>query len=650
MTVIGTNVSALRSANASNSASSALATSMERLSTGKRINSAKDDAAGLAIASRMGSQVKSMAVAVRNANDGISMAQTAEGALGEVTNMLQRMKELATQSATGTLGSSERKALQSEVTQLTSQIDSISKTTNFNGINLLDGSSKNVKLQTGTNASETTSISFAGVSSNDLGLSASSAAGQVTTGRIGTPGTALALADVTFNGVSAFSAANPTINNATTLVAAVNANTAATGVTATAYNEVSGSAPTGTSWAAGDLSINGDSVGAASSVDELVSNINRDVAGVTASLKDGKIVLTNDTGSDITINAGANAGASKAGLTVGGNAGFVSLKTADGSDLKIAGTADAAELQALGLNKTADNGGVTGTVVTNTAFAATQKLSINGIAIGASTDASAASKAAAINSASAKTGVVASAKTTVTVAFDPAQFDGTNSISVNGVEIKPADGKMDTVVAAINLQKANTGVSASADKDGKLVLTSEAGANITVDNKDTTNGSPLATSGLKDGNGSAVTLGTAAYGSISLTSVDGASIRVDGSDASAMGLAKQGGTAGAGLGGKALSIETQDAASAAMAKIDAALDKVSATRGDLGAIQNRLQVTVNNLTTTSTNLSEAKSRIEDTDFSAETTALAKAQILSQASTAMLSQANQSQQSVLKLLQ
>ena len=106
MTVIGTNTSALRAANASMGATSALSTAMERLSTGKRINSAKDDAAGLAISSRMTSQIKSMAVAVRNANDGISMAQTAEGALGEVTSMLQRMKELATQSATGTLGSS----------------------------------------------------------------------------------------------------------------------------------------------------------------------------------------------------------------------------------------------------------------------------------------------------------------------------------------------------------------------------------------------------------------------------------------------------------------------------------------------------------------------------------------------------------------
>ena len=104
MTVIGTNTASLRAGNASNTANMQLSNAMERLSTGKRINSAKDDAAGLAIASRMTSQLRSMAVAVRNANDGISMAQTAEGALGEVTSMLQRMKELATQSANGTLG------------------------------------------------------------------------------------------------------------------------------------------------------------------------------------------------------------------------------------------------------------------------------------------------------------------------------------------------------------------------------------------------------------------------------------------------------------------------------------------------------------------------------------------------------------------
>lgn len=638
MTVIGTNIASLRAANASKGASSALQTSMERLSTGKRINSAKDDAAGLAIASRMTSQIKSMAVAVRNANDGISLAQTAEGALTEVTNMLQRMKELATQSANGTLGSSERDALQSEVDQLVAQINDISKTTNFNGVKLLDGSTKSLTLQTGTNAGEQVTVNMVSTKVSDLGLVGSSRNGQVTTGRV--TGDVNAVGDITFNGVAAF-ASDPTISDAVTLATAVNANTAATGVKATAYNELEAGAPTGTSWAAGDLVINGDNVGAASSIEELVSNINRDVAGVSASLKDGKIVLSNDTGASIVVGAGANSGAAKAGFTAGTYTGYVSLSTQDGSELKIGGTGTAAELQAVGLNLTATGGGVSGTSVTSAAFAASDKLSINGVKVGASTDASAAAKAAAINAVSSDSGVVATAKTTATLVLKPGSFDGTVEFTINGKSISPAaDATLDAVITEINA--AGAGVTASASSDGKLVLTSESGADIVItdtadDLVDTVDGATLGAAS------------TTVRGALTLKSTDGSSIRIEGANANVMGLAQQGGAAGAGSTGTKLSISTADDAAKAMSVIDGALDKISAKRGDLGAVQNRLEVTVNNLTATSTNLEEARSRIEDADFSAETTALAKAQILSQASTAMLAQANQSQQNVLTLL-
>jgi flagellin len=138
MTVIGTNVSALRAANASTQASNMLSTSMERLSTGKRINSAKDDAAGLAISSNMTAQIRGMNQAVRNSNDGISLAQTAEGALSEVTNMMQRIRELAVQSASGTYSDSDRVNLQAEVTQLTSQITDTLTNSKFNGVALFE--------------------------------------------------------------------------------------------------------------------------------------------------------------------------------------------------------------------------------------------------------------------------------------------------------------------------------------------------------------------------------------------------------------------------------------------------------------------------------------------------------------------------------
>ena len=184
MTVINTNVSALRAQNGSRMANDALSTAMERLSSGKRINSAKDDAAGLAISSSMTSQIRGMTQAVRNANDGISMAQTADGALDEVTNMLQRIRELAVQAASGTYQDSDRTNLQTEVTALASQITQITSNTKFNGVGLFTGSagsSGTVTIQTGSSSSDTVSVDFSqldlsAVSSVALGTSAGATA------------------------------------------------------------------------------------------------------------------------------------------------------------------------------------------------------------------------------------------------------------------------------------------------------------------------------------------------------------------------------------------------------------------------------------------------------------------------------------------
>jgi flagellin len=170
MTVIGTNTAALRAGNASTAATKMLGTAMERLSTGKRINSAKDDAAGLAIASTMTSSIRGMNQAIRNANDGISMAQTAEGALGEVTNMLQRIRELSVQSASGTYSDDDRTNLQAEVTELTGQISDILSNTKFNGVALFDGSagdSGDVTIQTGSSSADTVTLSLSEVDLDD---------------------------------------------------------------------------------------------------------------------------------------------------------------------------------------------------------------------------------------------------------------------------------------------------------------------------------------------------------------------------------------------------------------------------------------------------------------------------------------------------
>jgi flagellin len=370
MTVIGTNISAMRAANASNAASSALATSMERLSTGKSINSAKDNAAGLAIATSMSSQVRGMNQGIRNANDGMALAQTADGALSEVTNMLQRVRELTVQAKSGTYGTDDRTNIQTEITALTSQINDVLDKTTFNGVKLFDktgadANSRSLTLQVGASSSDTVTLKIASLDGTKLTPDGLNVAGTTAT--------------------------------ATALAAAKAAQTTAQ----TTYN-------------------------------------------------------TNVT----TLN-------------------------------------DAKAAQAI---------------------------------------------AKAQNPAdTTKDAAVTTAQAAISGAAGPPVVVGSE--------------------AALNV------------------------ANLTV------------------------------------------SVAQNQADTSAV-----------------------TAATTTLTNVDNALAAVSSLRGSLGAAQNRLTSVVNNLTTNVTNLTDAKSRIEDADFSAETTALAKAQILSQASTAMLSQANQSQQSVLKLLQ
>jgi flagellin len=162
MNVIGTNISALRATNASVMAGKMLGTSMQRLSTGSRINSAADDAAGLAIATSMTSQIRGMQQGIRNANDGISLAQTAEGALNEVTNMLQRVRELAVQSASGTYqDATDRAYMQVEVDELTAQIDQVITNSEFNGVVLFDASTATVNVQAGANGADVVALTMA---------------------------------------------------------------------------------------------------------------------------------------------------------------------------------------------------------------------------------------------------------------------------------------------------------------------------------------------------------------------------------------------------------------------------------------------------------------------------------------------------------
>jgi flagellin len=171
MTVINTNVSALRAQNSSRMADMMRGDAMEKLSSGKRINSAKDDAAGLAIATRMDARVRGLNQAVRNANDGISLAQTAEGGMGEISNMLVRMRELAVQSANGTSAASDRAAIQTETAALLGQINDIASRTDFNGTNLLN-SATTVNIQTGVASGQTVSIALTSMNTTGLSVAA----------------------------------------------------------------------------------------------------------------------------------------------------------------------------------------------------------------------------------------------------------------------------------------------------------------------------------------------------------------------------------------------------------------------------------------------------------------------------------------------
>ncbi|MGI2116168.1 flagellin, partial [Shewanella frigidimarina] len=174
---VNTNVTSMKAQNSLNGANSGLKTSMERLSSGLRINSAKDDAAGLQISNRLTSQINGIGVAVRNANDGISIAQTAEGSMQESTNILQRMRDLSLQSANGSNSTDDRSAMQKEISSLQTELTRISTTTSFGGQKLLDGSYGSQKFQVGASANETISVSLSSTAANKIGNNTASGAG-----------------------------------------------------------------------------------------------------------------------------------------------------------------------------------------------------------------------------------------------------------------------------------------------------------------------------------------------------------------------------------------------------------------------------------------------------------------------------------------
>ncbi|PKF62902.1 flagellin [Psychromonas sp. psych-6C06] len=644
--VVNTNVMSLNAQRQLGKSQAVSNQAMERLSSGLRINSAKDDAAGLAISTGMQSQIKGINQGVRNANDGISMAQTAEGSMDEMTNILQRMRELSVQAANDTNSSSNRASIQKEVDQLYSELDRIAETTQFNGINLLDGSNSSTTLQIGANNGETLSFSIDAVTTKDLNLNAVSGTGDLNGGRTNSAAD-MTTGTVTLNGVALSGAAVTAGDSAEVVKETVNASQGLTGVTASAYNTVEGNGGiSGTT--DGTLSINGTVIGATADTTELVDTINRDVSGITASLSsDGALVLSNDTGKDITIDAGG----AQAGLTDDDYAGYVALTSADGEAIEI-GLTDAgstADVQALGFNVSTGSDVVKGGSVVGTTITSNDAIQINGVDLGEVNGTSAADKAFAINAISDESGVTASATTTVSYSAEISLAAAETGFNVNGVKIDltgaMTNATMDDLVNAIN-NSGVQGVVASADADsGELVLTSQSGNDIKVS---------ADSNAMLIGNAANATVTTT--GEITLTGESGKDVVITSNAAdeatkdtalAKLGVTSQGGSDTAvGIG---LSVTSAANASNSIDRIDDALGKITESRANLGAIQNRLGSTISNLENVSQNLSAANSRIQDADFAAETSKMSKAQILQQAGTSMLAQANASSQSVLSML-
>jgi len=704
MSVINTNVKSLAAGASLSSVEKSLSTSMERLSTGLRINSAKDDAAGLAISSRMTSQLRGYAMALRNANDGLSMAQTAEGALGQITNMLQRMRELAVQASNGAMSGNDRNNLQYEVDQLKAEINNIALKTNHNNIKLLDGSANTIRLQTGTNAPDSMTVGFQSVQTKDIGQGAVPAlsSNAVTT-------TALSSGDLLINGVevgeslavddskSSASASGSAIAK----VAAINRVSEFSGVVATIKETVSyGKNMTSQSATNGTLSINGvststiytttdteDSRNAVITAINAISaqtgvtalNTHDDAQGVVLIAKDGRNIvvgsyggsltalstgvtasttvagnytLTSKNGAPITIGSKIGGAISNAGLTVGTyepNIAQISTKAralAAASVVPVTATDDTTpgllNGNTLIINDVQIDAAIAGDDNSTDITATSSTKAMSAIAI-----------AAAINKKSSITGVTAKAMPNVIYGSGFVGDSNVQSFRINGENFTTSGGtsNREQVIAIINAKSGVTGVVASLYSTG-LKLEAADGRNISL----AVNGgaaSAIGLSGLTVGANAVSTDAVTYFARVTMSSDKAFTVK-SGSESNANfdALGFRRGTFGgseSGLKVADLDISTQSGASLAITALDAAIDGVIGNQARAGAVQNRLEAVVSNLTEATQNLSASRSRILDADYATETTNLARAQIISQAATAMLAQANQSAQGVLSLL-
>jgi len=711
MSVINTNVKALAAQGSLSNVNNKLATSMERLSTGLRINSAKDDAAGLAITNRMTSDIRGFAVAIRNSNDGISMAQTAEGALGQVNDMLQRMRELAVQAANGSVNADNRKAIQLEVDQLKKEIDNIANRTNQNGIKLLDGSATKIDLQTGVNSGEMMTMKIDSVKTKDIGLGArASLTSTASSSNDDVALDALKDGDLLINGVhvgpslatSDTKSYKDNEMSAIAKAAAINAVSDKTGVRAT-VGETTVFGAEMTALAAGSeetatIKINGVETGSITAGADtnvtrgaVVTAINAiseqtgvvaidtgdDIHGVKLVAKDGRNIVLE--GGTTAMSANNVFGLNDAGTY----AGTFQLNSLTDSPITVssADTKDSALVNS-GLSRGTFQANVAQVVTNGRALASAapsdsttgvlngDTLKINGVTIGAAiasddkaSDVIAASStkaasaiaiAAAINKSSKLTGVTAKAEANVITGTTEFAADAVTKIYINGVTIDAsldANSTRADVANLFNRYSGQTGVTAK-DNGVGVTLIAEDGRNISL-SSDAADGSALGLDADVVGTAGDDSDAVTTYAKVSLSSEHQFTVESgsEGNTNFAL-LGFRAGTFGGadnGLKVDQIDVTTQEGASQALVALDEAIKSVSMNQASLGAFQNRLEAVVSNLTEVNQNMSASRSRIQDTDYATETTNLAKSQIIQQAATAMLAQANQSAQSVLSLL-
>jgi flagellin len=521
---VNTNVTSMKAQGNLNKAQSATSTSMERLASGLRINSAKDDAAGMQISNRMTSQINGIGVAMRNANDGISIAQTAEGAMGESTNILQRMRDLSLQSANGSNSADDRAAMQKEVSSLQSELTRIADTTAFGGQKLLDGSYGTQKFQVGSSSNETISISLGDVSADKIGYKGKS---------IETMGAVV--------GFAGASATQKTFADGTALTMQVGPKTNSIAITngmsaADLAGEVNGTE--------GIFGVNGKTQ---ASVGEFVADVTGD-------------------------------GTTTHNLTVGGvQMSFTTASTGGDNDAIVTG-----------LKAAADND------------ATKSALAEQGITVTTGQDTDAGD---------------------LSLIFTDAQGDN--------IDISLSITAGDTTAGGATISSWNPDAASASRADS----TSEIKVAAAID---ATEAESAVITGRLDWSSAAV---DSDYDSVSLTPAGDFGTTAINATLGATQLSSV----------KDIDISTAGGSQNAIDVIDAALAGIDSQRADLGATQNRMDFTINNLSSIQNNVTDARSRIQDVDFASESAQLSKQQILSQASSSMLAQANQLPQVALSLL-